>query len=157
MLPAVWLAVSGERSSVRDLRGSRNRDSQGRRARVGGRLTPAVARQLPAPREVSGDLDADREIRIGVPAHAEWQIQVLAPVDLYEQRSPRGGEPVAQTQCDRAVAGVKRLQSGRLIRRAVPVELQADGAVVFLHWYRDHREAEGRTLKRHVPLAHTIE
>src|SRR5215831_18417132 len=157
MLPAVWLAVSGERSSVRDLRGSRNRDSQGRRSRVGGRLTPAVARQLPAPREVSGDLDADREIRIRVPAHAEWQIQVLAPVDLYEQRSPRGGEPVAQTQCDRAVAGVKRLQSGWPIRRAVPVELHADGAVVRELQLRAHREAECGAFQRHVPLAHTIE
>src|SRR5215467_13154141 len=155
MLPAVRLAVSGERSSVRDLRGSRNRDSQGRRSRVWGRLTSAVARQLPAPREVSGDLDADREIRIGVPAHAERQIQVLASVELYEQRSPCGREAVVQAQCDRAVAGVKRLQSGRPIRGAVAVELQANGAVVRELQLRAYREAEGRTLKRYVPLAHT--
>jgi hypothetical protein len=99
------------------------------------------------------ELDPERRVGVGIPAHTKWQIHVLAHVELRYGRS----EAVTDDDGNAAVALLERERAGRQIRRGVAIELHAQRTAPRQPELRPDRKPDCRALQRQIPAAHAIQ
>src|SRR5204862_6425221 len=92
-------------------------------------------------------------VGVGIPAHAKWQVHVLAHVELRDDRS----EAVTDADGNAAVALVERERTGRQIRRGVAIELHGQRTAPRQPELRPDRKADRRALQRQIPAARAIQ